>query len=284
MLPDLRTWPLRLGASPGDTVQLMADLTRLSLRFRREKATFSPDLLLDAFAEALGPQGSVLVPTYTFDLEDGDVFDVRSTRSISGVLANSALANARYQRTPHPLHSFAVTGAAADELVTNLEPGSFGPASPFAYLHRRKGRLIAFDLGLDDALTYVHYVEECAGVPYRKQRRAHFQYTDKDGTRSGRPWSIYAKRPGHHMRFDDLHRSLSQGGALTEQVLDGVNVLVVDLERAHVIIEQDIRFNRARSIHQFRWKWWIRDVLKALLRTFGIRPGQARAIHAARPR
>ena len=284
MLPDLRTWPLRLGASPGDTVQLMADLTRLSLRFRREKAAFSPDLLLDAFAEAVSPNGSVLVPTYTFDLEDGDAFDVRSTRSISGVLANAALANARYHRTPHPLHSFAVNGKAVDELVANPEPGSFGPASPFAYLLRRKGRLFTFDLRLDDALTYVHYLEECVGVPYRKQQSTHFRYTDKSGKRSDRPWSIYAKRPGHHLRFDHLHHLLTQGGALTEQVLDGVNVLVVDLERTHLVIEQDIRVNGARSIHQFRWKWWVRDMLKGLLRTFGIRTGQARAIHAAGPR
>jgi hypothetical protein len=67
-------------------------------------------------------------------------------------------------------------------------------------------------------------------------------------------------------------------------MLDGVKVLVVDLEKAHAIIEQDIRTNDARSIHQFRWKWWVRDMLKALLRTFGIRPGQARTIHAAGPR
>lgn len=284
MLPDLRTWPLSLEASPGDTVQLMADLTRLSLRFRREKALFSPDLLLNAFAEAVGPTGSVLVPAYNFDLEDGDVFDVRTTRSISGVLANTALANGKYHRTPHPLHSFAVTGAASQELVANSEPGSFGPASPFAYLHQHKGRLIAFDLRLDDVLTYVHHVEECVGVAYRKHRKAHFQYTDKDGKRSDRPWSIYAKRAGHHMRFDDLHKLLAQGGALTEHLMDGVKVLVVDLERAHVIIEQDIRTNGARSIHQFRWKWWVRDMLKALLRTFGIRPGHTRAIHAAGPR
>ncbi|MBK8614768.1 MAG: AAC(3) family N-acetyltransferase [Flavobacteriales bacterium] len=284
MLPDLRTWPLRLGASPGDTVQLMADLTRLSLRFRRENATFSPDLLLDAFASAVGPNGSVLVPTYTFDLEDGDVFDVRSTRSISGILANAALASARFHRTPHPLHSFAVAGAATEDLVTNAEQGSFGPASPFGYLHRHKGRLIALDLRLDDALTYVHYVEECVEVSYRKHREARFQYTDKDGKRSGRRWSIYAKRPGHHMRFTALSGLLAEGGALVEHTLDGVKVLVVDLEKAHAIIEQDIRTNDARSIHQFRWKWWVRDMLKALLRTFGIRPGQARTIHAADPR
>jgi aminoglycoside N3'-acetyltransferase len=242
----------------------MADLTRLALLFRRAGAVFRPADLLDAFADAVGPSGNVLVPTYTFDLEDGAAFDVRRSGSISGVLAMAALAHPRFMRTPHPLHSFAVCGADAAVLAASTEKGSFGPASPFAFLRTRKARLIAIDLRLDDALTYVHHVEECVGVPYRKQRTMRFAYTDAIGVAGRSAFTIYTKRPGHHMRFEGLDRALHDAGAAQVLALDGTKVLVVDLGAAHAVIERDIRANAARGIHEFRWSWWTRDVLKGL--------------------
>jgi aminoglycoside 3-N-acetyltransferase len=284
MPPDLRSWPARLGVSPGDTVQLMADVTRLALLFRRDRVPFRPADLLDAFADAVGPSGTVLVPTYTFDLEDGAVFDVRRTGTVSGALSMVALAHPRFVRTPHPLHSFAVAGAHAHALAANDEPGSFGPRSPFALLQEHRARLIAIDLRLDDALTYVHYVEERMGVPYRRHRTLTFDHVAADGQRGRRRFTIYAKRPGHHMRFNGLDELLLGGGALQVAMLDGARVQVVDLAAAHDLIARDIREGRARRIHAFRWSWWARDVLKALLRTFGIRRCLARTTHAAGPR
>ena len=282
--PDLRSWPYRLGVSPGDTVQLMADLTRLALLFRRAGAVFHPSDLLDAFADAVGPTGNVLVPTYTFDLEDGDAFDVRRSGSISGVLATAALVHPRFVRTPHPLHSFAVCGAHVAELAASTERGSFGTGSPFAFLRAHKARLIAIDLRLDDALTYVHHVEQCVGVPYRRQRTLRFAYVDAQGRNEERMFSIYAKRSGHHMRFGGMEDVLRDAGAATVLHLDNATALVVDIPAAHAVIERDIRENAARGIHEFRWSWWTRDVLKELLRTFGIRRGKARTSHAAGPR
>lgn len=281
MPPDLRSWPARLGVSPGDTVQLMADVTRLALLFRRARMPFHPADLLDAFADAVGPSGTVLVPTYTFDLEDGAVFDVRRTGSISGALAMAALAHPRFVRTPHPLHSFAVAGAHAHELAASNEAGSFGPRSPFAFLQEHRARLIAIDLRLDDALTYVHYVEQQVGVPYRRHRTLTFDHVTADGERKPRRFTMYAKRPGYHMRFQGLDELLLGGGALRVVMLDGARVQVLDLASAHGLIAGDIRGNRARRIHAFRWSWWARDVLKALLRTFGIRRGLTRTTHAA---
>ncbi len=284
MPPDLRSWPASLGVSPGGTVLLMADVTRLALLFRRAGRPFTPGDLLDAFADAVGPEGNLLVPTYSFDLEDGAAFDLRRTGSISGALALAALAHPRFVRTPHPLHSFAVCGAQAAALAASTETGSFGPRSPFAFLQQQRARLIAIDLRLDDSLTYVHFVEEQERVPYRRPRSMTFRYTAADGTTAPRTFTILAKRPGHHMHFAGLEALLQADGASRSVPLDGVRALVVDLAQAHGVIARDIRENAARSIHAFRWSWWARDVLKGLLRTFGIRRGHARTTHAAGPR
>jgi len=268
---DIASWPARLGVQAGDTVQLMADLTRMAWHARRAGQRIDPAALLDAFLQAVGPQGTVVVPTFTFQLADGAAFDVRNTPSISGALAHAALAHPAFWRTGHPLHSFAVAGAGAEELVQSKEPSSFGPASPFAFLQQRSATLIAIDLPLDDALTFVHYVEEREGVPYRRLRRMRFRYTDVTGNTSERSFTLYAKRPGHHMAFGGIRPALERAGALISGEIDGSLYLCVPLAAAYPVIAADIHQNAARGIHRFTWRWWLRDLVKPLLRRLGVK-------------
>lgn len=261
---------------------LMADLMRIGWRARRYSGTFDVNALLDAFRAAV-EAGTLLVPTYTFDLPDGASFDRRSTATISGALGSAALAHPAFGRTPHPLHSFAVAGAGAAELMASTEPGSFGPGSPFAFLYRHRGLLVTLDLPVNNALTFAHFVEEQERVPYRIPRRMSFRYTDLDGRTDLRTFTIQAKKPGHHMDFTPMETALEQAGALRRGVVDGTKWIVVDLWKAYPVIAADLRAGGPSSVHRFRWSWWLRDVLKAGLRTFGVRTGRERLGHAARP-
>ena len=279
---DIGTWPTRTGVKPGDTIQLMADLTRMAWNARRAGGHFKASDLLNAFADAVGPSGDVLIPTFNFDLRDGDTFDIKRTRSISGALANGALDHVRFQRTPHALHSFAVAGAHASQLVTSQEPGSFGRGSPFAFLLEQKGILIAIDLPLNDALTFVHFTEEQMGVPYRSHKTIRIRCTESDGKPIDRTFTMYSKGPGHHIDLSRLEPLLEKAGALVRGEVDGSRFMRVDLSKAHEVIAHDIKANKARSIHRFRWSWWLRDHAKGVLRTFGFRTRQERTAHAAR--
>ncbi len=279
---DTRSWPARLGVKPGDTIQLMADLTRMAWNARRAGKRFHAAELLDTFADAVGPSGTVLVPAYNFDLRDGDAFDVRRTRSISGALANAAIDHPRFNRTPHPLHSFAVCGAGTEELLRSTEKSSFGPESPFAFLLARKAILIAIDLSLNDAVTFAHYSEETTGVPYRSHQPLRIRYTDANGDNADRTFSLYTKKPGHHMDFTQLEYMAEHDGALTHVDLDGSHAFRLELPWVHSVVEHDIRANNAARIHRFKWSWWLKDHTRSLLRTFGIRTRQERTAHAAR--
>ncbi|MFT3886338.1 MAG: AAC(3) family N-acetyltransferase [Flavobacteriales bacterium] len=266
----------------GATVMLMADLMRLAWRTRRAGSVFEPRQLLEAFRTAVGEEGTLLVPTYTFDLPDGAHFDRRNTPPISGALGVAALAHPAFGRTPHPLHSFAVTGAGSHELMASQEPGSFGPGSPFAFLYRQHGLLVTLDLPVNNALTFAHFVEEREQVPYRVRRTLSFRYTDLDGRTDRRTFIIQAKKPGHHMDFTPMERILEQGGALRRGVVDGTRWIVIDLAKAYPLIAADLQTGGPDSVHRFRWSWWLRDIVKAGLRTFGIRTGKERLAHAAR--
>jgi aminoglycoside 3-N-acetyltransferase len=280
---DTSTWPERLGVRRGDTIQLMADLTRMAWNARRAGQRLGPATLLDAFANAVGPDGMVLVPTFNFDLLNGDAFDVRRTRSISGALANAALDHPRYRRTAHPLHSFALAGgdeSTIDQL--NKANGSFDANSPFGLLHRRKARLISIDLPLNDSFTFVHYVEQALKVPYRRAQRLDINYTDALGLTSHRGFTTFAKKPGHVNELAALEPLLNKAGALTHGDLEGSKWISVDLGKAYEVVAADIRANKARSIHRFVPSLWLRDAMKAALRRFGYRSRKERTAHAAR--
>lgn len=253
-----------MGLSTGDRVLLSADVTRLSWSMRRQGARQAPGALLDALLVHLGPQGTLVVPTFNHDLRPGDAFDRRNTPTITGVLGQAALEHPAFVRTAHPLHSFAVAGALQKEFLSANDDSSFGPDSPFALFRTHGFVLLGIDLHLNYAMSYFHHVEEQEAVPYRHWRSMPIRYTDKDGTSGERMFRLYAKRKGYANELSDLIAPLQASGAMTGGQLDGIPFLRVELTRAHDVIQQDIRSNRARSIVRFTLRNWVRDLWHGL--------------------
>jgi len=250
----------------------MADVTRIAWRSIRSKERFHPHALIDAFRLHLGPTGTLLIPTYTFDLVDGASFDRRGSHTISGSLGKAALEHPAFGRTGHPLHSFAVAGQGREHLMTVQERGSFGPGSPFSYAHEHGGLLVTLDLEVNRALTFSHFVEERERVPYRFKRTMSFQYTDLDGSTMQRSFDIQAKKAGHRMNFSSMEGLLERSGALRRGAVEGIQWRVIDLVAAYPVIAEDLRKDSAGSVHLFRCSWWLKDVARAALFTIMGRP------------
>jgi len=280
---DITTWPARCGVQQGMIVLLMADLTRMAWRARKARVDFSPGLLLDAFLAAVGPAGTILVPTYNFDLQDGETYDPACTPPITGALGVAALAHPAFHRTGHPLHSFAVAGAHAEDHVRADDPSSFGPSSVFALLRMESALQVVLDLPLNDALTYVHHVEELEGVPYRRWRSERIRVQGDHGLTRTHEIRRFAKKPGHTNELHALEPLLLAAGALQHVSVDGNAATTVDLAAAHEVIATDIRTNGARHIHRFSWERWIRDILRPFLKRGPSRSAKAIEPHAARP-
>jgi aminoglycoside 3-N-acetyltransferase len=258
-------WPARIGIRPGATVMLMADVKRMAWRCAREGQRFDPMDLLDAFLKAVGPSGTLLVPTFTFHLENGDAFDMRTTGTISGTVGNAALVHPSFQRTPHPLHSFAVAGKDAERLVHSSERDSFGPESPFAYLYSQKGVLVNLDLSVNHGITFAHYVEQQLAVPYRKLKWFRFSYTDRNGSTRNERYALHTKKPGHHMNFSPLDREFEQAGVLLRGVVEGSDWIRIDLHGAYPVIAANLKKGGPDCVHRFRWSWWLRDHVKSVV-------------------
>lgn len=258
-MPDLASWPQRIGILPGDRIMLVADLTRIAWNTRKQKIRSVPRMLLDTFLDQLGNDGTLVVMTFNWDLKDGEPYDRLRSETISGVLGQAALEHPSFQRTLNPLHSFAVAGALQQEFMQCEEKSSFGPRSAFHLLKKYRFKLVVLDMDLGPAFTYLHHVEELLRVKYRRMENRLIKHLE-DG--SSRSYELYAKKPGYVNSIDRLEPELRAGSMLNEGTIDGSKFVVIDIENAHPIIERDIRNDRARKIVEFKFTWWLRDVIR----------------------
>lgn len=130
-------------------------------------------MVLDALQSAVGPAGTIVVPTFSFNSNGG--FDPATTPSRGMGVFSEHVRTAEFAfRTYHPMQSIAALGAAAADLAGRDTPSPFDDGSAFARMLELNFKLLL--LGADvQAASIVHYSEQRAAVPYRywKQFGAH---------------------------------------------------------------------------------------------------------------
>ncbi|MBL8000479.1 MAG: AAC(3) family N-acetyltransferase [Flavobacteriales bacterium] len=157
-----------IGVEAGDVVMVHAELLRLGRipqdLLAQRQALF--EAVEDALLEAIGPAGTLLMPTFTTGCLAHGPFDQRRTPSETGALSEHFRLRAGVQRTPHPTHSMAVLGAQAGRFM-RPPAHPFGEGSAFDVLKQLRGKLLF--LGADfHWCTFIHHMETAVGVPYRK--------------------------------------------------------------------------------------------------------------------
>jgi aminoglycoside 3-N-acetyltransferase len=120
--------------------------------------------LIDALRSALGPDGTLVMPTMTA----GDSpFDPRSTPTVDmGVTAELFWRRPGVTRSLHPGGSFAAEGPHA-ALICAPQPLSppHGPDSPVGRVHDLGGQVLLLGVTHSEDTT-LHLAEAIAGVPY----------------------------------------------------------------------------------------------------------------------
>ncbi len=122
---------------------------------------------LRALQTAIGPQGTLAVPTFNFGFARGEPFDQQETPAQGmGVFSEFVRQQPEAHRTPHPLQSLALIGPLAGQLASLDTSCAFDPGSAFEKLVELDFKLLL--LGADvQAVSIIHYSEQRAHVPYR---------------------------------------------------------------------------------------------------------------------
>ena len=132
------------------------------------------DAVCDALVEAVGPSGTVAVPTFTWGAyhdQETVVFDVRNDPCEVGRVPETFRRRAGAVRSEHVCHSIAAIGAAAQDVMGDgVRP--FAEGSSMHRLYELDFWYVFLGCGFG-CCTALHTVEELAQVPYRYYR--HFE-------------------------------------------------------------------------------------------------------------
>ncbi len=123
-------------------------------------------VISSALLEALEPDGTLLVPTYSYSFCKGEPFDVQATPSTVGYFTERFRQLPQAKRSAEPIFSVAGIGPAVDKLFANLPSTCFGPDCLYDRLVKADASICNIGVGFRYA-TFVHYAEEACKVPYR---------------------------------------------------------------------------------------------------------------------
>ena len=184
---------LESGIQKGDTVLIHSSVKRLFKRYLRSGIRLTPEIILESFLEAVGDTGTLLFPLFNFDFTKGIDFDIRHTPSHMGALTEAARKHPNAVRTGHPIYSFAIIGAKADEFKNVNNFSGYGEDSPFALLLQMEGKIAVLDLPDQESMTFVHHVEEMLNVNYRYHKVFTGNYTDKNGETTAKDYGLFVR-------------------------------------------------------------------------------------------
>ncbi len=138
------------------------------------------DIVVDALLDVLGPQGTLIVPTFTYadphdypdSIDPKWVFDPAKTHSGMGAVTNAARVRDGAMRSIHLWHSVAGIGPLAEKVVTGggkVWASAWDENSPMAWAFENGADILMLGVPYQN-LTAVHVWEVEFDVAYRETR------------------------------------------------------------------------------------------------------------------
>jgi aminoglycoside 3-N-acetyltransferase len=228
-----------LGVEEGDTLLVHSSYKSFG------EAEGGPLTVVQALEAALGPEGTLIMPTFNFDFNKGVPWDVRTTPSKMGVLTELVRQDPRARRVFHPFYSFAILGKHADTLGSLRYKSSYERNSVFGKLRDLDGKIMVIGLSYTNSMTFFHHIEQMEGVDYRFLKQFTGEVTDENG-------NTYTDT------FEMLVRDIDKG-VVTE--VDPMGFLMEEkgIIQVRKIGEADVKLMKANEVYEFTAREMRRD-------------------------
>jgi len=179
------------GIKSGDIISLQVSLGRLGLMSDQppDYGVIS-NVVIDTFLDIIGYEGTLLVPTYTYSIGRGEIFDVARTPSAIGEFPEIFRKRSGALRSRDPMLSNAALGSMARVLLRDIANTCYGENSTFHRLRQHGGKICMLGLDLHWA-TFRHHIEEMAQVPFRFHKVFHGMILEND-ILSSESWVYFA--------------------------------------------------------------------------------------------
>lgn len=159
------------GVQEGDLLMVHSGLSPLGV------VQGGAETVINALLEVLGPEGTLLMPTFTRSFlcfgkgpaRNRNLVPFHPKRGpvLTGAIPDAFRKFSGVIRSPHPTHSIAGVGPLAEACLTGhgALDAPTGPTSPWTKLHELNGKIVF--LGADiSSCTFLHHLEHMADVDY----------------------------------------------------------------------------------------------------------------------
>lgn len=262
---DLRQALRALGIRDGDSVMLHSGYAP------HHGFTGSIGQLIDAFVDAVGPEGDLLMVSMAYRssaleyAQQSKCFDVRRTPSLMGLVSEMFRRRPDVLRSLNPLHPVLALGPRAAWFVDGHEHClySCGPGSPFERLAQVDGKVAFLDVPFA-VYTMFHHLEHLMRerLPFALYTEQPLQMTlvDRDGRKQSVRSHAYPLDVIRRRRFEVLERAMTERGLLHRRSVGNSRLLLVrvrdSIDCVHELAERgeyfyelsDIR-DRALNLH-----------------------------------
>ncbi len=187
------------------------------------------DAVVDAFLEAVGSEGTIVMSTLT---GWSAPFDAKTTPSAVGKISEVFRKRPQTKRSLHPVHSVAACGRYADYITSgheNCETGC-GKGTPYDKIKELGGKIIL--LGVDnDRNTMMHSLEEEIDAKYLRV----LDIPAPTYLPGAKKFTLKKFPPGHR-DFLSVTPLLRRAGALKESVIGNACIKVIDAKELYRVV------------------------------------------------
>jgi len=164
IIPEMLTDLQKIGLACGDVVIVHSSFKALGV------TDSSPSDVIHTIAHLLGPDGTLMMPTFTYSYSGiwhVAPFDPDETPGISnGVLSETLRKFPGALRSAHPTYSVAAIGKHAERITKDKENAApLGRGSSYGIALELNARILLIGVG-NDRNSLLHYAEVMAGLPY----------------------------------------------------------------------------------------------------------------------
>ena len=219
VLPKLLDCLSELGVRSGDSLCVFSDISVFGIPDEarigvREKGVGAiPALYLETFLSAVGREGSLFMPTFTYSACRDEVFDPGLTASTVGVLTEVFWKRKNVLRSSHPIFSFAGIGKQAEHLLQLDEKDCFAARSFFGKMCGVGGKYLLFGINFQNAATFVYFSLQKANVPYRFTKNFKARVSEK-GKLAHYDVPYFVRHLDQENNFDPLENLAMESGVV----------------------------------------------------------------------
>jgi len=216
---ELDSYLYDLGLRSGHHVLVHSRLLALGYLQRGAASVF------DALQNAIGPQGTLVVPAFNLYMPEGYIFDPHHTEPQGmGSLTNFIWNQGNWHRSACPIHSHLGVGKKANLLNTVSGNVSLGDGCDFQIFHEHGFHMLMLGVTFNEGASYMHYVEYTARVPYRESIQLPRRRKDAHGNILDIIVEYYG-RPTADLRDGNKHRKYLENYNAVEELMTSHGLL-----------------------------------------------------------